>query len=226
MADFFLDIIYHMPATRKRIRATRKRATRVIRKHKKKKIKHKKTYRKYDFRSGQGMLTSVWGPPVWLFLHTVSFNYPVHPTRADKKHYRRFIDSLRYILPCGHCRMNLKKNLKMLPLRACDLKNRDHFSRWVFKLHELINTMLGKHSGLTYCDVRERYEHFRSRCTKDIKVASMKKLRTHLRKTRKKEQGCTESLYGRKAKCVVKIIPHDKRVPSFQIDKKCMKKRI
>lgn len=215
-----------MVATRKRSHATRSRATRSRAMRKRAARKHKKTYRKRDFRSGQGMLTSVWGPPAWLFLHTVSFNYPVHPTRADKKHYRQFIHSLQYILPCCHCRKNLKKNLKMLPLRASDLKNRDRFSRWVFKLHELVNAMLGKHSGLKYCDVRERYEHFRSRCTKDIKVASMKNLRTHLRKTRKKEQGCTESLYGQKAKCVVKIVPHNKRVSSFQMDKKCIKKRI
>jgi hypothetical protein len=35
----------------------------------------------------------------------------------------------------------------------------------VYKLHETVNKMLKKKSGLTYCDVRERYEHFRSRCT-------------------------------------------------------------
>ena len=117
------------------------------RKHRYKR-KHKKTYRKKDYHSGQGMLTSVWGPPMWLFLHTVSFNYPPHPTATDKKQYRRFIYNLRYILPCGHCRVNLKKNLKMMPLRMANLRNRDAFSRWVFKLHELVNTMLGKESGL------------------------------------------------------------------------------
>jgi hypothetical protein len=188
----------------------------------------RKTYRKKDFKSGDGMLTRVWGPPLWHYLHVMSFNYPVKPTANDKKHYREFICNLRNVLPCRYCRQNLRKNLKMLPLTNGDLKNRDKFSRWVYKLHELVNTMLGKKSGLKYCDVRERYEHFRSRCTQDVKNAvSSKELKTHLRKTkRKKEKGCTEPLYGKKSQCVVKIIPQNKKIPSFQMDKKCMKQRL
>ena len=45
------------------------------------------------------------------------------------------------------------------------MKNRETFSKFVYNLHEHINGMLGKHSGLSYEDVRERYEHFRSRCS-------------------------------------------------------------
>ena len=115
----------------------------------------------------------------------------------------------------------------MLPLTNADLKDRDAFSRWVYKLHELVNTMLGKKSGLKFCDVRERYEHFRSRCTQEKQtIASIKTMRTHLRKTKKKkEKGCTEPLYGKKSQCIVKIVPQSKKVKSFQMDKKCVKKR-
>ena len=38
-----------------------------------------------------------------------------------------------------------------------------------------------------------------------------------------KEKGCTEPLYGKKSKCVIKIVPQDNRVSSFQIDKECVK---
>ena len=34
------------------------------------------------------MLTSVWGPSLWQYLHTMSFNYPVKPTKEDKKNYK------------------------------------------------------------------------------------------------------------------------------------------
>jgi hypothetical protein len=196
--------------------------TRKNRKGKKK----KRTYTKKHFSSGDGMLTSVWGPPLWHYLHVMSFNYPVKPTANDKKHYRDFICNLRNVLPCRYCRQNLKKNLKMLPLTNADLKNRDRFSRWVYKLHELVNTMLGKTSGLKFCDVRERYEHFRSRCTQDSKVVSGKVLKEHLRKTQKKEKGCTEPLYGKKSQCIVKIVPQDKKNKTFQMDDKCIKKRV
>ena len=30
------------------------------------------------------MLTSVWGPSMWHYLHTMSFNYPVKPTPEEK----------------------------------------------------------------------------------------------------------------------------------------------
>lgn len=189
--------------------------------------KHKKrTYTKKHYQSGDGMVTSVWGPPLWHYLHTMSFNYPVKPTKADKIHYKKFILNLQHVLPCRYCRENLKKNLKALPLTSRDMRNRTSFSKWVFKLHELINTMLGKKSGLRYCDVRERYEHFRSRCTTEKKF-STRKVEEVAKKTRKtKEKGCTEPLYGHKSKCIVKIVPKSVRGKSFQMDKKYKKKRI
>ena len=106
--------------------------------------KTKKVYTKKDFKSGDGMLTTVWGPSLWHTLHTISFNYPVKPTLQDKKNYKRFIMDLRYVLPCKYCRMNFKRNLKEVPLNDKALKNRNNFSRWMFKIHEHINDMLGK----------------------------------------------------------------------------------
>jgi len=195
------------------------------------KNKTKKVYDKDDFSSGDGMLTSVWGPSLWHYLHTMSFNYPVKPTKKEKKHYRQFIMNLRNVLPCKYCRMNLRKNLKDLPLRDKDLKNRHTFSLWMYKLHEHINKMLGKKSGLTFEQVRERYEHFRSRCTIDIdkktniiKIKPVRAKKTR-KKKKKKEKGCVEPLYGKKSKCVIKIVPKDKKVPTFQMDDKCKKKR-
>lgn len=131
----------------------------------KNKTKKRRVFTKKDYNAGDGMITSVWGPPLWHYLHTMSFNYPVNPTAEEKKHYMNFILNLRYVLPCKYCRMNLKNNFKQLPLKMCDMKNRETFSRYVYNLHELVNRMLHKKSNLTYCDVRERYEHFRSRCT-------------------------------------------------------------
>ena len=123
---------------------------RTKRRKKSRKNKTKKVYDKEDFSSGDGMLTSVWGPSLWHYLHTMSFNYPVKPTKQDKKNYKNFVYSLRNVLPCKYCRLNLRKNLKVIPIKPNDLKNRCNFSKWMYKLHELINKMLGKKSGLTY----------------------------------------------------------------------------
>lgn len=160
-------------------------------------------------KSGDGMLTTVWGPSLWHYLHTMSFNYPVHPTAQDKKHYREFVQSLVHVLPCKYCRLNLVKNFKTLPLKYSDMESRDTFSRYVYKLHELINTMLGKKSNLSYCDIRERYEHFRARCT--------------LNEPPKTEKGCTVPLVGKKSKGVIRIVPQEEKCESLQIDAQCLK---
>jgi hypothetical protein len=172
-----------------------------------------------DFKSNDGMLTTVWGPSMWHFLHTMSFNYPVEPSCDQKQHYRDFVLSLRNVLPCGKCRKNLCKNLAKLPLTLDRMKSRATFSKYMYDLHELVNTMLHKTSGLTYAEVRDRYEHFRSRCT--LSPSEMVKDPEE----KKPEDGCTEPLYGEKSKCVLHIMPLKEKCATFQMDKACIKKR-
>jgi hypothetical protein len=94
------------------------------------------------------------------------------------------------------------------------MKNRYTFSKYIYDLHEHINKMLNKKSGLTYDSVKERYEHFRARC--NIKEKPVKR----------KEKGCTEPLYGKKSKCIIKIVPQTKKCNTFQMDDSCKKKRL
>jgi hypothetical protein len=187
------------------------------------KTKKQRVFKKGDFYSGDGFLTTVWGPGIWHTLHTISFNYPVKPSVEEKKQYRNFVISLQNVLPCGACRKNLKTNFKHLPLTMKVMDSRDTFSRYIYNLHELVNKMLKKKSNLTYCDVRERYEHFRSRCV-DEKPKVFKYSEIMTQKNRN-EKGCTEPLYGKKARCILNIVPQDEKGQSIQIDKKCMKHR-
>lgn len=179
----------------------------------------KKVFTKKQYNSGDGMLTSIWGPSMWHYLHTMSFNYPVEPSKENKHYYKEFVKNLQYTLPCKYCRINLKNNFKAHPIKECHMKDRESFSRYVYELHELVNKMLNKKSGLKYCDVRERYEHFRARCSNEKpKIFKFNKT--------KKEKGCTEPLYGKKAKCIIKIVPHEKKCKTLEIDNKCLKRKI
>jgi len=187
----------------------------------KNKTRKKNAFTKKDYNSGDGFLTSVWGPPMWHFLHTMSFNYPVNPTENDKKHYKDFILSLQYILPCKYCRTNLKNNFKVHPLKPDNLKDRESFSRYIYELHEIVNKFLGKHSGLTYDEVRDRYENFRARCT----IESPKLKVFDFKNGIPKEKGCTVPLYGKKSKCIIKIVPQDEKGTTFQMDDRCVKFR-
>ena len=196
-----------------------KKKTKITSKNDKKKV-----YNDKDFKSKDGMLTSVWGPSLWHYLHTMSFNYPVEPTETDKKYYKQFVLSLKYVLPCKYCRMNLRGNLKAVPLTDTVLKNRANFSRWMYDLHEHINTMLKKKSGLSFEEVRERYEHFRARCSE----TSVNKIMEELKKINKnkKEKGCETPLYGHKSKCIIKIVPTETKEQTFQMDNACIKQKI
>ena len=185
--------------------------------------KQKRVFTKKEFASGDGFLVSVWGPIAWTFLHTLSFNYPINPTPEDKIHYRDFVLNLQNVLPCKYCRINLKNNLKKKPIQMCHMASRDTFSRYVYELHEVVNKMLKKPSTLSYCDVRERFEHFRSRCTEEKPtIFTFKRAKTL---KNKKEKGCTEPLYGKKSKCVINIVPQEDKGATFQMDKKCIKSR-
>lgn len=164
-----------------------------------------------DYNSGNGMMTSVWGPSLWHSLHTISFNYPVNPSEEDKKHYYSFIKSISSILPCKYCRDNFKENIKKpnLRLNKCVFKNRETLSKWMYNFHEQVNKNLGKESKLSYSDIRDRYEHFRARCGSDSKKS--------------KEKGCTVPLNSKKTKCILKIVPKSRRCKSFSYDTKCKK---
>ena len=211
-------------------------------------MQEKCVFQKKDFESSDGMLTYVWGPSLWHFLHTMSFNYPVKPSCDDKHHYMDYIKSLEFILPCRYCRENLKRNLKETNFTMSDMKSRDTFSKYVFNLHNHINTMLGKKNILTYEEVRERYENFRSRCankkSKKVKKfkmdgADQKKLDASNKKCLQqgknknhnhnkvveKEKGCVTPLQGIKSKCVIRIVPKTKKVKTFYMDPKCKTKR-
>jgi hypothetical protein len=176
------------------------------RKHREPVMKEVFIYKSEDYNNNNGMLTAIWGPSMWHYLHTMSFNYPTHPSRHDKVVYRNFILSLKNVLPCGKCRSNLKNNFKKLPLSMKDMENRHTFSLYIYRLHELINTMLHKKSGLTYENIRERYEHFRARCGKLPKTIK-----------KKPEKGCTEPIYGKKSKCVLRIIPQEEKCETLMI---------
>ena len=180
----------------------------------------KNIFSKQDYESDNGMLTSVWGPSLWHSLHVISFNYPIRPTKKQKQNYLNFFLSLKNILPCKYCRDNFTKNIKKIPLNMNTMKNRHTLSKWLYLLHEEVNTMLCKKSNLSYEDVKNRYEMFRSRC-----VESPKKARKIRSKKNKKEKGCVKPLYGKKSKCVISIVPKNSKCKTFKIDRQCILKK-
>jgi len=124
--------------------------------------------------ANNGMMTKVWGPPGWFFLHTVSFGYPVDPDNFDsengnppettKNNYANFFKNVGDILPCKYCRESYKDFIKELPP---DVTNRDSIVEWLWTIHNKVNDKLGdKYSDASLKQIKERYERYRARCNK------------------------------------------------------------
>ena len=82
--------------------------------------RNKKIFTDKNYNSNDGFLTTVWGPPIWHFLHTISFNYPVNPPDDVKKNYSDFILNLENILPCGKCRKNFNSQQQIIKQTNCN----------------------------------------------------------------------------------------------------------
>jgi hypothetical protein len=179
-------------------------------------------YTNQDYNSNNGMQTSLFGP-IWFTLHLISFNYPVNPTNQDKINYMNFIKSFKYTLPCVYCRNNLESNLKNINFNISSMKNRETFSKSIYNLHNHVNKMLGKKIKISYVEVRDRYEAFRSRCNENNLSKNIKTLPLNVDK-KKKEKKCDNSLYGVKGRAVIEIIPKNSKKRTFI--NKCKKKSI
>ena len=151
------------------------------------------------YNSGNGFQTSIWGPPLWHVLHLLSFNYPVEPSQTQKKNFHDFLMHLQQMLPCVYCRENYVNNLKSAGYSRSCLNNRESIARFIYKLHNEVNVMLGKPKhDKTFEQVRDLYEGFRSRCggRTDQNRGAV-------------EKGCLTALYGTKAECSLFITPKD-----------------
>ena len=119
-----------------------------------------------DNTNNNGLLPKIWGPHMWVALHSVSFNYPLHPTEEDKKAYKIFFQSLGHVLPCSYCASSYRNFISHGLTQLTDdvLENRDSLTKWLYYVHEAVNKKLGVDYGINYDNVVERYESYRAAC--------------------------------------------------------------
>lgn len=157
-----------------------------------------------------GMVTAIWGPPLWTYLHTISFYYPWNPTSRQVNDYYQQMKLLATTLPCNLCRENYRNNIKKKHLKLTKevFKNRYTFSKWVYDLHNEVNIHLGKPITMTYDMVQKRYDSFRANC-----------------KVKKKMKGCTAPKSGyMKKKIMMRIVPREKKCETFCESSACKNK--
>jgi|APSaa5957512493_1039668.scaffolds.fasta_scaffold61275_2 hypothetical protein len=149
-----------------------------------------------DTNINNGMITKLWGPPGWKYLHTVTFGYPIEPTDEQKKKYKGFFELVGDTLPCRYCRESYKKFISSgySELNEDTMKNRDTLTRWLYDVHQKVNDKLGVNYGVSFDDIKKYYEASRAKCTPKNKQKT------------NKEKGC--------------IMPLNDKANSFQIASK------
>lgn len=86
---------------------------------------------------------SVWGPYIWLTIHTLATAYPKEPSYGDKKAAKEFFESLQFLLPCPICKVHLREHLEKHPITP-HLDRRDDLFKWTVMLHNEVNKSLNK----------------------------------------------------------------------------------
>lgn len=154
-----------------------------------------------------GMMTKVWGPAGWLFLHCVSFGYPYainnqNPDHETKKQdYMNFFYYLGKVLPCKYCRDSYMEFFKEINLEN-NLNTREDLCRWLYDMHNKVNHKLGVPECQIpkFDDVKERYEKFRAKCKKT----------TEEERELNKSKGCIAPADGTAKRSIVKVVNFDK----------------
>ena len=154
-----------------------------------------------------GMMTKVWGPAGWLFLHCVAFGYPyaINENNPDhhskKKDYHQFFYYLGRVLPCKYCRESYMEFFNTLNLEG-NLNTRDQLTRWLYDMHNKVNHKLGtpECNIPKYEDVQKKYEKYRAKCKKT----------TEVEREINKSKGCVAPADGTAKRCVVKVINFNK----------------
>ena len=158
--------------------------------------------------TNNGLITKIWGPPLWTALHSICFGYPLNPTTEQKEHYKRFFIELGHVLPCRYCRDSYQKFSKddcTCKFNENVLENRKSLTRWSYNLHNRVNNKLGIDYGITYEEFVKKYESYRAKCSKS-----------------KKAKGCLMPL-NKKKECYKEANKKDCPIISYDMGKKFYK---
>jgi hypothetical protein len=88
-----------------------------------------------------GVSTTVWGPPLWRILHTISFAQP-DALRHAAPAVLRFLTNLARVLPCKWCRDSYAEFLSDMPDLRATIQN-GQLAPWMYNLHARVNNKLG-----------------------------------------------------------------------------------
>jgi hypothetical protein len=156
------------------------------------------------------MMTKVWGPAGWLFLHCVTFGYPIDPDKYDhqhglppgstRRHYTNFFNEVGKVLPCRYCRDSYLEYARENPVEK-SIHDRESLIKWLYHIHNRVNDKLGaNYFDVSIESLKTRYEAYRAKC-KALSVSEIQK---------NEEKGCLTPADGTPKRCLIEVIKTDK----------------
>lgn len=146
--------------------------------------------------SNNGLMTKIWGPPGWLFLHCVTMGYPniIDNNNPDhilrKTNMKEFFNTLGHVLPCSLCKNSYNDFIIIHPIDN-HLDTRKELAKWFYDIHNMVNKKLeiDDKDIPSFNTFYNQYEMYRAGCDK--------------------KSGCISSKDGVRKKSVIKIIDKD-----------------
>lgn len=153
-----------------------------------------------------GLMTRLWGPSGWLFLHCITFGYPYkidprNPEHISKQNdYYRFFYYLGKVLPCKYCR-NSYMDFFAENSPMSKLGSRRELAKWLYDVHNMVNDKLGVPAceRPSFDEVEANYESFRAAC-KPI---------TDKERNDKAGKGCIAPAAGKPKRSVIKVVEYE-----------------
>ena len=100
----------------------------------------------------------VWGSSTWLFMHCISFSYPVRPTTKDKEMYCQFFQLLSALLPCPTCSQHMQSYLQSNPIKN-HVASRTELTKYIIGIHNHVNRFYKKKSKLSLKKAKEMVKY-------------------------------------------------------------------
>ncbi len=158
-----------------------------------------------------GLMTRLWGPSGWQFLHCVTFGYPykIDPTKPEhiekQNDYYRFFYYLGKVLPCRYCRDSYMDFLTKKSLMS-NLETRKDITKWLYDIHNMVNDKLGvpQCERPSFEELEDKYQSFRASC----------KPLSEEQRTNNANKGCVVPADGKPKRSVIKVVEYASEKPT------------
>lgn len=93
-----------------------------------------------------GLSPNIFGPKVWLILHTMAAHYSYTPSAAERLEMYNLLINMAALLPCAACARHLREKLALIGSDAIYDSTADNASLFLFiyNLHNIVNKATNK----------------------------------------------------------------------------------